>query len=72
MNLLDYKEVARRLSIHPRSVYTMKAEDPTFPSPIVLSEKRHRWVEADVDNWIKTKQGETNDHRSCGEEAFSQ
>lgn len=71
MNLLDYKEVAKKLSIHPRSVYTMNAEDPTFPSPIHLSEKRQRWIEADLDNWIKLKQGAANDHRRSGAETLS-
>lgn len=71
MNLLDYKEVAQKLSIHPRSVYTLKDEEPTFPSPVRLSNKRVRWVEAEVDDWIKTKKGDANDHRDCGKETLS-
>jgi predicted DNA-binding transcriptional regulator AlpA len=71
MNLLDYKEVAKKLSIHPRSVYTFKNEEPTFPSPVRLSNKRVRWVEAEVDDWIKTKKGDVNDHRNSGKETLS-
>ena len=71
MNLLDYKEVARKLSIHPRSVYTFKDEEPTFPSPVRLSNKRVRWVEEEVDAWIKTKKGDANDNRNDGKETFS-
>lgn len=71
MNLLDYKEVAKKISVHPRSVYTLKDEDPTFPSPVRLSNKRVRWVEAEIDDWIETKKGDANDHRNSGKETLS-
>lgn len=72
MQLLDYKGLGRKLSINPMTVYRFLKNDPSFPKPVKLTANSNRWVEAEVDQWIKLKQGETNDHRRCGEEAFSE
>ncbi len=60
MQLIDTKGVARKLSIHPNRVYVFLREDETFPKPFKLTRNSNRWVESDVDNWIKTKQGEAH------------
>lgn len=61
MQLLDYKGVAKKLAVHPRSVYEMAQSDPSFPAAIKLSEARTRWVEAEIDDWITNNRRNKND-----------
>lgn len=61
MQLLDYKGVAQKLAIHPRSVYGMAQADPSFPSAVKLSGARTRWVEEEIDQWIVNNRRNKND-----------
>jgi predicted DNA-binding transcriptional regulator AlpA len=60
MQLIDTKGVARKLSIHPNRVYVFLREDATFPKPFKLTRKMNRWVESEVEEWIRHKKGETD------------
>lgn len=63
MQLLDYKGVAKKLAVHPRSVYGLAQSDPSFPAAVTLAgSRRTRWVEEEIDEWITNNRRTTNDH----------
>ena len=67
MKLLDYKEVAAKLGIHPINVWKI-AKDPTFPKRTnILGPRTTRWVEEEIDEWIVVTRRNENEHCSSGE-----
>lgn len=69
MKLINYRKLAEKLSVHP-TVATRIARQEDFPKPVVLSPRRTRWIEEEVDNWIANYR--SKDHERDGnEEAVS-
>lgn len=61
MNLLTVKQVIDKLNCSRSFLWTLRKKDPTFPKPfaIGLGEERtrgSRWVEAELDQWLLTRQ----------------
>ena len=53
--LIDLKEVARMMSMHPKSAKRVIKREDEFPKPIVFSERVHRWKYSSVVKWIENK-----------------
>jgi len=50
--LIDVQEVARRLSLSPRTVAKLEKSNHRFPRPVRIN-SAVRWKVADVDGWIR-------------------
>lgn len=48
-------QVAEFLGITTRTFRRLRADDPSFPNPIKLSEHTLRWPPADVLRWIDSR-----------------
>lgn len=57
--LIDLNEVARMMSVHPKSARKIIKNDDEFPDPIVFSQRVKRWKYSSVIKWIESKD-ETN------------
>jgi len=57
--LIDLNEVARMMSVHPKSARKIIKKDDEFPDPIVFSQRVKRWKYSSVIKWIESKD-ETN------------
>jgi prophage regulatory protein len=58
LTLLNIKQVTQRVSLSKSSIYRRldpkeKLYDPSFPRPIKLGENSTRWVETEINIWIK-------------------
>ena len=53
--LLDLNEVARMMSVHPKSARKIIKNDDEFPDPIVFSQRVKRWKYSSVIKWIERK-----------------
>ena len=53
-NLLNVKEVAKKLGVSRAQVYLM-VKKGDFPVPIRIAKRTSRWLESDVDRWIERK-----------------
>tara|TARA_B100000902_G_scaffold376051_1_gene406695 strand:+ start:2847 stop:3035 length:189 start_codon:yes stop_codon:yes gene_type:complete len=52
-DFIDTKEIARMLSIKPKSVNYVIQSNNTFPNALVLSARIKRWKREDVERWIE-------------------
>ena len=53
MKLLDYKQVAAKLGIHPLNVWKLARTDQSFPQRTnVLGPRTTRWIDSEIDAWI--------------------
>ena len=48
-------EVARMMSMHPKSARKIIKKEDNFPDPIVFSERVKRWKYSSVIKWIESK-----------------
>tara|TARA_A100001391_G_scaffold23024_1_gene12653 strand:+ start:476 stop:664 length:189 start_codon:yes stop_codon:yes gene_type:complete len=53
--LIDLNEVARMMSVHPKSARKIIKNDDEFPDPIVFSQRVKRWKYSSVIKWIERK-----------------
>ena len=53
--LIDLNEVARMMSMHPKSARKIIKKEDNFPDPIVFSERVKRWKYSSIINWIESK-----------------
>ena len=53
--LIDLNEVARMMSMHPKSARKINKKEDNFPDPIVFSERVKRWKYSSVIKWIESK-----------------
>ena len=53
--LIDLNEVARMMSVHPKSARKIIKNDDEFPDPIVFSQSVKRWKYSSVIKWIERK-----------------
>ncbi len=53
--LIDLNEVARMMSMHPKSMRKIIREDKSFPKEIIFSERVKRWKYSDILKWIDSK-----------------
>ena len=53
--LIDLNEVARMMSMHPKSARKIIKKEDNFPDPIVFSERFKRWKYSSVIKWIESK-----------------
>jgi len=53
--LIDLNEVARMMSMHPKSARKIIKKEDNFPDPIVFSERVKRWKYSSVIKWIVSK-----------------
>ena len=53
--LIDLNEVARVMSMHPKSARKIIKKEDNFPDPIVFSERVKRWKYSSVIKWIESK-----------------
>tara|TARA_R100001440_G_scaffold58459_1_gene78278 strand:- start:21 stop:209 length:189 start_codon:yes stop_codon:yes gene_type:complete len=53
--LIDLNEVARMMSVHPKSARKIIKKDDEFPDPIVFSQRVKRWKYSSVIKWIESK-----------------
>jgi len=52
--LLTLKDVCEKLSIKRSSIY-LWIQNGQFPEPIVIGERNIRWIESEVEGYIKSK-----------------
>ena len=52
--LIDLNEVARMMSVHPKSARKIIKNDDEFPDPIVFSQRVKRWKYSSVIKWIES------------------
>lgn len=48
-----------RLGISRSTLYKLM-EDPKFPKPVRILKRRLMWIPAELDRWVKNKQGDRN------------
>ena len=53
--LIDLNEVARMMSMHPKSARKIIKKEDNFTDPIVFSERVKRWKYSSVIKWIESK-----------------
>ena len=53
--LIDLNEVARMMSMHPKSARKIIKKEDNFPDPIVFSERVKRWKYSSVIKWRESK-----------------
>lgn len=51
--LLTRKQVCQRLSIGLSTLRKLRISDPAFPKPRILSRTMLRWVDSDIDAYLK-------------------
>lgn len=49
--LLNIKQLARKLSLQPRTIYE-QVKEGRLPAPIRPTKRASRWIESEVDGWI--------------------
>jgi len=65
MNLLRIEQVIEKTTLGRRSVYNyMKAG--RFPAPVRLGDRHVRWVEDEVNAWLRARAGERTTVRAEG------
>lgn len=53
--LLNTLEVCDFLGVNRSHLHVLRREDPTFPKPHYMSERRPRWFKSDLVEWIRSK-----------------
>ncbi len=72
MRLIDYIEVAHKLSIQPLAVLRL-AKTPDFPKKTqVLGPRSGRWVEEEIDEWIENYRKKEKGNGSSRNETVSE
>lgn len=73
MNLLTAQQIAAKLNVAVSYVWRLNDKDPTFPKPVRLGDpdgprraRVTRWVDLQIDEWLTSKQGGTNEDRPTG------
>lgn len=52
---MNAEAVANLMSIHPRTLRQIAAEDETFPKPIKFGERMTRWRYSEIIQWLDSK-----------------
>jgi predicted DNA-binding transcriptional regulator AlpA len=54
-DFIDIKEIAKMLSINPKSVNYVIQNNKSFPNALVLSARIRRWKRKEVEDWISSQ-----------------
>ncbi len=57
MNILRIKATIAKTGV-PRATIYLYMKTGTFPKPIKLGMRSVGWIEAELDDWLKARQGE--------------
>ena len=55
MEIISAKDVAARLSIGRTKLWELTTQDPHFPKPVRLTERRKGFLKSEIDAWVKAR-----------------